>query len=390
MGRHGNGKSGGQIRLLHVVENLHTQAIETWLFRMFRGAAEEYRRFHWTFFCALGKEGKLDEAVRALGADIIYSPYEISNTYAFVSNLRGVIKEGRYNVLHCHHDIMSAIYLWASVGLPFKKRIVHVHNTSLSLPTSNRLKTALLRPLLKQLCLMMSDNLVGISREALRSMIGEREPRPERDKIVHYGVDTTRFYAPPPDPAEFRQSLGLPPAAKIMLFVGRMVPYKNPKFVVEVLEHISKKHPDVVAVFAGAGVLEEGVRAMARERELDGRVRVLGFRDDVPRLMQGSDLLIWPGLECPMEGLGLGIVEAQAAGLPVLMSLSVPHEAVVIPELVETLHLAAGAKAWADAVSTILVRKHPTRQEALSRVDSSSFSLPQGIANLMALYTALT
>lgn len=171
-----------------------------------------------------------------------------------------------------------------------------------------------------------------------------------------------------------------------MLFVGRVVSYKNPSFVVEILEHLLETRKDVVAVFAGAGNQEEEILEMARRKTLESRVRLIGFRDDVPELMANSDVLIWPSLEEPKEGLGLGIVEAQAAGLPILMSHSVPAEAIVVPELTRRLPLNTGAKVWAAAIAEVLQSEYPWWKNSLAKVESSSFSLAQGVSNLMRLY----
>jgi glycosyltransferase involved in cell wall biosynthesis len=116
---------------------------------------------------------------------------------------------------------------------------------------------------------------------------------------------------------------------------------------------------------------------------------MLGFRNDVPELMMSSDVLMWPSLESPREGLGLGIVEAQAAGLPILMSRSVPDEAIIVPELVRVLPLAAGAGKWAEGVNELLQRSRLNRHEALARVEASSFSMAAGVSNFMALYQGL-
>ena len=102
--------------------------------------------------------------------------------------------------------------------------------------------------------------------------------------------------------------------------------------------------------------------------------------------MVNSDVLIWPSLEEPKEGLGLGIIEAQAAGLPIVMSLSVPEEAIIVPELIQVLPLAAGADAWASAIHSLDMRVMPTRSECLRWVESSSFGMHEGVTSLMALY----
>lgn len=373
-------------RVLHIVENLNCQAVESWLIRILRAAAEDYAHINWTFFCALGKAGQLDETARSLGAEVILSECEIGNKIRFIRSLRRVMRAGSYDILHCHHDIMSAAYLVASTGLPFQKRIVHVHNTALGIPTPNRVKADIAREPMRQVCLRMADRIVGISRESLESLVGATEQDPARHQVVHYAVDTSRFRSALVDRVAFRRKLGFSATANVVLFVGRMVEYKNPCFVVSLLDHLVRIDPDAVAIFAGSGDQEDAVREMVNQKDLDGRVRLLGFRDDVPELMLGADVMVWPSLEEPMEGLGLGIIEAQAAGLPVVMSRSVPKEAIVVPDLIEVLPLAAGADSWAGAVHNILTRPLPTRQECLRLVESSSFSMAEGVASFMALY----
>lgn len=378
--------SKGRVRVLQVIENLNNRAVESWLLRVFRQSVTEYPWIDWTFFSVLPELGEFDDQVRSAEGDVIHSLYEVGDKRRFLSSMREVMKRGHYDILHCHHDIMSAAYLVASAGLPFRKRIVHVHNTALSLPTPNEVKASLVREPMRQVCLRMADQIVGISQDALRSLLGDRRPDPHRHRVVHYAVDTARFTQAQLETTTVRESLGLDPSARIMLFVGRMVDYKNPFMVIEVLRHLLKSDDNFCAVFAGTGHLENEVRELARKNALEKRVRVLGFRDDVARLMAAADVLLWPSLEEPKEGLGLGIVEAQAAGLPIVMSRSVPDEAIVIQELSAVAPLADGPVAWAQSVLEVLNRPRPSRAECLARVEASSFSMQAGVSNIVALY----
>ena len=382
-------KDDGRLRVLQIVENLEDRAVESWLLRTFLHAAQEEPRIHWTFFCVLPKAGEFDEVVRRAGGEVIHSRHAVGDKTAFLSSLRRVMKRGRYDVIHCHHDILSAAYILASVGLPIGRRIVHLHNTALALPTNNPLKKLLYHEPMRQVCLRLCDRIVGISKDALHSITGEGGEREGRDVVVHYGVETDRFRQSQVDRADFWRQLGLPPGAKILLFVGRMVDYKNPCFVVEMLERLRTLGENFAAVFVGGGELEAEVRRLAADKGLEARVRALGFRRDVPEFMRAGDVLIWPSLEEPKEGLGLGIVEAQAAGLPILMSRSVPDEAVVVPELSSVLPLAAGARRWAEEALRISRHVPLSREEALARVEASSFSMTRGVDNILALYRPL-
>jgi glycosyltransferase involved in cell wall biosynthesis len=232
----------------------------------------------------------------------------------------------------------------------------------------------------------MADQIVGISSEALTSLTGTKQSGSNRQRVIHYAVETRRFAQVSLARSEFRRQLGFGPNARVLLFVGRLVHYKNPLFVVEILERLVQSDPEAVVIFVGAGDLENVIAETLSRKELKGRARLVGFRDDVPDLMVNSDVLIWPSLEEPKEGLGLGIIEAQAAGLPIVMSRSVPEEASIVSELIQILPLAAGADAWASAIHSLDKREMPTRSECLRRVESSSFGMHEGVTSLMALY----
>jgi glycosyltransferase involved in cell wall biosynthesis len=364
---------------------MHDQAVENWIFRIMCDSRERYPDFHWTFYCALGKPGRLDNSIRELGGEVIHSPVPIGNTRKFISELHNAIARGRFDVIHAHHDIVSAVYLLASARTPIKRRIVHVHNTSMDLPTPSKVKKAIVWEPMRRVCLKMADRIAGISRDALDSMVLSA-PKRGRDVVVYYGIDTAKFRYPRRTPEETRASIHVAPDARMILFAGRMTEYKNPRFVVEVLAEIAREIPNAVAVFAGVGAESEVVRRLAADTGLSHRVRILGWRDDLAELMLAADLLLWPGQEVPKEGLGLGIVEAQAAGLPIIMSRGVPDDAVVIEELVSVVPLALGPSAWGREVVKRLRAEHPPRMQSLEKIEASHFSLGAGTDNVMALY----
>jgi glycosyltransferase involved in cell wall biosynthesis len=377
------------IRILQIIENLDTGAVENWLFRMFAASnVNGNDNFHWTFFCTLGKPGRLDDQVRALGGEILYSPVEIGNKRAFFDHLRNVMKQGSYDILHCHHDFVSAVYLWAALGLPIRKRIVHVHNTDEGLLTPGRIKQFILKEPMRQTCLRLADNVVGISKETLTKFTRNANSR-ERDRVVYYAIDTARFHELTYTREEFRSNLGFLPNAKVLLFVGRMAPLKNPLFMVEVLAELAKTDDSIVAIFAGAGELESRVKDLAEEKGIGDKVKILGWRDDTATLMRLSDVLVFPRLEKPKEGFGLVLVEAQAAGLPIVASPSITEDVQVIPELFDIVPLAAGPRVWAQAVSRSLSRRDISRDNCLARIESSSFSMDRALNSLLALYSDL-
>lgn len=373
-------------KVLHIIENFNGQSTENWLLQIMRHQASLGKKIDWTFYAALGQPGLMDNSIRELGGKIIYSPFPLRDKLRFLIELRKFIYQGKFDILHSHHDIVSSVYFLASLGLPLKKRIVHVHNTSLSIPTPSLLKKVLWREPMRQACLRLADNVVGVSNAALEAFLNGRSLDKSRDLVIHCGINTMPFHLNPPNRIELLSSLDLPVESRVLLFVGRMTEYKNPCFVVDILENISKIDPTICAIFAGSGPLEASVMEMARNKSLEDRVRVIGWQGDIPSLMRSCDMLICPGLEEPKEGLGLVVVEAQAAGIPVLMSLGVPEEAIVVPKLVKVLSLKLGAKVWADIILDVINGYLPNRYDSLALVENSSFAINQSADNIKKLY----
>ena len=112
------------------------------------------------------------------------------------------------------------------------------------------------------------------------------------------------------------------------------------------------------------------------------RIQFIGIRYDIPRLMLGSDVLLFPSRG---EGLGMVTVEAQAAGLPVIASTAVPRECAVIPELVRFESLERSAAEWAAALL-----RHASRPRdvvaANQRVATSPFAIEKSARALIEIY----
>jgi glycosyltransferase involved in cell wall biosynthesis len=373
-------------KVLHVIENFNVQAIEKWLYQLMRQLKLANENMDWTFYSTVGVPGKYDQDIQALGGKIIYSPIPLKKKWHFLKNFRQVLISEKFDILHCHQDVMSAIYLIAAIGLPLDK-IIHLHNTSFSLPTSSHLKSTLLQKPMRLACLYLADSIVGVSKVTLEAFLLNTKPKCDRrDVIIHCGIDMSAFHPTPCQRSFFLKALGLSANSRVLLFVGRMIDYKNPCFLIEIMEKISRLDPAFCTVFVGAGPLENKVLKMANLKSLESRVRVLGWRDDIPSLMMSCDMLICPSLEDPKEGLGLVIIEAQAAGLPVLMSLSVPDEAIVVNELVDILPLAAGAHIWATKIFDALQRSSLKREEALTVMKRSSFAISYSAESIQKLY----
>ena len=372
-------------RIIHIVENLDKGAVENWLVNIFLESKKRQPHWEWTFYCILGEKGRLDEKVIAAGGKIIYSPYWISKKYLFLKYLRQTLKSGRYDIIHSHHDYLSGFYLLATAGLSFQKRILHIHNTDKSLPVGNRRVQKLLLGLFHKSAIYFSDLIIGISKDTLKEFVPNK-PGSKKTTVLYYGIDLTRF-AVSRGKEWLREELSIPSESKIILFIGRLNELKNPVFVIDILKEILAARQDVYALFVGKGDKEEEVLEKAVAYKIPDSVKMAGWRSDGPDIMKAADVFVFPRIEYPKEGLGLVVVEAQAAGIPMVLSRGIVEDAIEIRELVRVVPLDNNADEWANCINSLLDTQPAIEQGiAYKRMQESKFSLANGTTRLMELY----
>ncbi len=148
------------------------------------------------------------------------------------------------------------------------------------------------------------------------------------------------------------------------------------------------KEPDACLLLVGDGPGRADVEQQVNAMGLGNKVHFLGTRRDVPDLMLGAmDLFLFPSLH---EGLGLVLIEAQAAGLPCIVAKNVPDEVDVIPTAVKRLSLDRPATEWADAVLAAHRSKDRLNaEEALRLISESPFNIEVSASGLTEYYQRL-
>jgi glycosyltransferase involved in cell wall biosynthesis len=373
-------------KVLHVVENLDRGAVENWLVRMLQHAARRGTKLAWTFYCTLPLKGALEDEALAAGARVAYAPVTVSSSRQFIAALRQELQSGGYDVLHCHHDLMSAVYLLSALGTPVGRRIVHVHNADEALPTPSIIKQRLLREPMRRTCLALADRIVGISHHTLDTFLAGRSRRKGRDSVHYYGVNSVPHTAEADDRLRFRRELGFADDALVFLFGGRLVPEKNSIFVPDIFASLQRMEPRAVCVFAGAGSQEGAVLARTRALGVESATRLLGWRTDLARIMSCSDWFVLPRPEAPMEGFGLAVLEAQLAGLRMLLSRGIPDDPLLPTARYRRLALAAGPDAWARAAIELLQEPAPSQQAAIDALAQSPMDMDFALEDLLGLY----
>ena len=171
-----------------------------------------------------------------------------------------------------------------------------------------------------------ADAIVVNSRSTKRTLLENNPWLPQtKIRVVPHGIDTSKYQSG--NPVVLRAALGLPASAFVVGFVGRLSGQKGVSVLLAAIEKIASNDRNVHFVIAGIGTLEKKVVDFVKSSGLGDVVHFLGFRDDVPALMQTFDLLLVPSL---WEGFGLVLIEAMSAGVPCIAS-----NVSSIPEILE-------------------------------------------------------
>ncbi|MFO7652984.1 MAG: glycosyltransferase family 4 protein [Candidatus Krumholzibacteriia bacterium] len=172
----------------------------------------------------------------------------------------------------------------------------------------------------------VATGVIVNSEATARTLVQDIAWRPAGSVHVLYnGLDLAPFATARPR-ARLRRALGLAEGDLALVLVGELTARKNAALLVGVLPSLLRDHPRVQVLLAGEGEEREALSGQAAGLGVADHVRILGFRDDVPDLLAAADLLVHPAR---VEGFGYAVVEAMAAGLPVVAT-----RASSIPEIV--------------------------------------------------------
>jgi glycosyltransferase involved in cell wall biosynthesis len=267
-------------------------------------------------------------------------------------------------------------------GIPI--RIPHSQNTTRHLSARSILRKALAAVGYRMIN-SAATHLLGISKDAAVALFGEGCLSDPRLRIMPPAISLDPFRSRP-DKAQVRAQLGLPVHAPVIGHVGRFAPQKNHRFLIKVAALVVAQRPETRVLLVGAGPLRGEIENRSRALGIADNVVFAGERQDVPALMMaGMDVLLFPSR---WEGLGRVIVEAQAAGLPCIISDVVPREADAVPALITRMSLSDPAEVWAERVLAALdAGPTVTQEEALGAIKDSPLNIERNVRDLERLYT---
>ena len=382
-------------KVLHIIDSFGGGGAETWLL-----ASVKYLNQHpelntqFDFLASGGKAGIYDEEIKQLGSQIFYCKYSLKNFAGFGKAFKKILKENKYTAVHNHQDFISGWhFLSAGKCLPFI-RISHLHN---SLNFVNNYVTNPMRwfsyRVGRLLMARLATKITGTSNAVMDEYGYNKNPfKNKRVQPAYCGFEIEKFRYSPTDRQNIKTAFCWKPESKIVLFAGRIglnnevkaANEKNPAFAFSIAKQLVKADANWRFIFAGfKGKLGEDMEQEIEQLGLNSLIKFVGLQKDMPALYSAADVLLFPSL---WEGLGMVVVEAQANGLTVIASDSVPTEAFIQQQLIIRKSLDEPVATWVETVLKTERLPEVVRQQYNLSLKHSFFSIENSVQNLLSLY----
>lgn len=260
------------------------------------------------------------------GAKIVHtSPLiGLNNTIRHFILLYKLLKKGHFDVFQTNVDLFNGPNLFVAWLARVPIRVCHSHNSNQNRVTSgkNSFVNQIYQNVMRWMCWNFSNRRCGCSDLANDFLYkGHHWENSSYPVIIYNPVDIEKFKSKIDIPTK-KNELGLSVTKKYILTIGRFISQKNPMYIIEILHDVFGCRDDIDMIWIGeGGDLEESVKEKIDKHNIRNRVHFLSGRNDVNEIMQCADVFILPS---KFEGLGIVLIEAQAAGLQCIASDTIP------------------------------------------------------------------
>lgn len=361
------------IRVLHYIGLLEFGGSQAFVMEMYRNIDRNKIQFDFVTFP--NQKGVLYSQILSLGGRVFESPqYNGLNHFIFISWWNHFLtNHPEYKIVHGHIRSVAAIYL------PIVRKkgcfaILHSHSTSNGRGVSAFIKSILQAPVKHQ-----ADYYFACSQEAGQWLFGNKTVKGKQYRTIRNAINPERFAFNSEKRAEIRKSYHIEKAF-VIGHAGRFIEAKNHVFLIDILKEALTFNKSAILFLAGDGKLQKEIKDKCRRMGLSNKVLFAGSKADIEDLYQAMDVFVFPSL---WEGLGIAVIEAQASGLPCLVSKEVPDEADIGAGLVQKLDLKLGAKGWAE--KALSYRKAERRSYA-QEVRDAGYDIKDNVRQMQRFY----
>lgn len=358
-------------RVLQVVTYMGRGGLETMLMNYYRHI--DHSKVQFDFLTHREFDGDYDKEIKELGGNV----YHLSNlnplSIGYKTSLNDFFgNHPEYKIVHSHLDCMAGIPLKYAKLNNVPIRIAHAHNSNQTKDLKYPLKLFYKRNIKKN-----ANYLFACGDEAGKWMFNT-----DNFKVLNNAINAKDYTFNLNIRNDKRKEFGISDDSILVGHVGRFFPQKNHDFLIDIFNQFHKEQPNSYLMLVGEGELKVSIQDKVRTLGLEDFVIFTGLRSDVNDLLQAMDVFLFPSL---YEGLPVSIIEAQAAGLPCLISDKVPIECKKT-DLVYQLSLEDSVNTWADKIYEL---SYITRRDTYEQIKESGFDIIENAKWLENFYIGL-
>ena len=370
--------SNDKIRVVQVVGRMNGGGVESTIMSHFRFIDRD--RFHFDFVANADSTHIPYDEIEELGGTVhTVHPYRSFGKYN--QDCMQLFEELHPLIVHANVNALSVFPLHAAKQAHVPIRIAHIHSTASPKEVAKTVVKDILRPCSR----MFPTHLAACGELSARWLFGNATVDSGRVKMICNAVDLERFSVDEDMRRRVREELGVGDAFVIGQ-IGRLCYQKNQEFSLRVFAELLKIHKNAVLVLVGGGDERKQLEQEARSLGVFDRVKFLGIRKDVPALYNAFDVMIFPS---HYEGLPVSLIEAQACGCPSLISDAVTKEVQIVPGMIESLPLNAGATMWAKTLLALGLQTRDARSDGGRFLKNAGYDIRDSSKDLGDWYESL-
>lgn len=239
------------------------------------------------------------------------SPFN-KGTFTAISEIKQIVADNKYDIVHCHTPIAAMCTRLACKK--YRKNGGKVYYTAhgFHFYKGAPLKNWLMFYPIEKVCSYLTDTLITINQEDFNFAKKHLNAK-NTEYVPGVGIDTAYFANTNVSKQEKRAELQIPEDAILLTSVGELNDNKNHQIILHAMSQLNNK--DIYYVIAGVGENADNLLNLAKELNLENNFKLLGYRKDVAEIYKASDICCFPSIR---EGLPVAVMEAMAAGLPVI------------------------------------------------------------------------
>lgn len=359
-------------RILHVLGRMDRGGTESMLMTYYRHIDRQKCQFDFV----VHTENKCDfeDEISSLGGKILRVPrFNMLNLWQYRNAWHKLFaSHPEYKIIHIHHFLVAGIILPIAAKYGVSIRIVHSHNTK---PPIFLLKEKVMWIFHKDM-LKYSTLRLACSKDAGIYLFGNKD-----FDLLRNAIETENYRYKESDRKKKRDEFGFRDNDFVVGHIGSFrTKQKNHGFLIDVFAEIAKRVPNAKLLLVGVGELQNEIKNKVCSLNLEDKCVFAGTRNDIPALLSSMDVFLFPSL---FEGLSVVLIEAQASGLPCVVSSVLSSETKLIDIFIQ-MGLNNPVQQWADTVLSLRVNKR--RELYCDDVRIGGYDIKENVKKLEYIY----